>query len=45
MQRLPDSARGSVNHDVLLFLERQAKPSNAEAAEFEIDAAGYRHAV
>ncbi len=37
MQRLPDSARSPVNHDVLLFLERQAKPSNPQAADFGID--------
>ncbi len=37
MHRFPDSARIPVNHDVLLFLERQAKPSNPQAADFEID--------
>lgn len=38
MQRLPDLGRSSVNHDVLLFLERQAKPSNPAAADFDLDA-------
>ncbi len=37
MKRLPDSTRSPVNHDVLLFLERQAKPSNPKAADFDID--------
>ena len=38
MQRLPDWARSSVNHDVLLFLERQAKPRDPASADFDLDA-------
>jgi hypothetical protein len=37
MNPLPDEARNLVNHDVLQFLERQAKPAKPEYAVYDID--------
>ena len=37
MERLPDEARNPVNHDVLQFLERQARPAKPAYAAYDID--------
>lgn len=37
MKPLPDEARNLVNHDVLRFLERQAKPATPASAAYDID--------